>query len=94
MAIENLDKKTLTGVEASILTLLAESPGQYKLDELEDDFGPLRQEVRDIAAVLLGDEDHVSAAPNELRRGIRDIAEQIRRGVDRWRPSREYVLNR
>jgi hypothetical protein len=73
---------TLTGSEASILTLVAESPSRYDLAELDESFGPLRDEVRDIAAVLIGVSDGSTAKPNRLRRSVSEIAEAFRVGVE------------
>jgi len=74
-------KHQLDGRDATILSLVAESPTRYTVGSLEKIFGDVSQRVRDIAAAILGEDDKLYAKPEEERQTIIETADRMKRGA-------------
>jgi hypothetical protein len=86
-------KRTLLdGTEATILTFVAENPDEYHVENLEDLFGQVRPEVRDIAAALLGEHELIQTRTEEERKHIYRVAERFKRGVEAARQNTRPYL--
>lgn len=86
------NRTLMNGAEATILTLLAENPAEYRVKNLEAMFGEVRPEVRDIAAALLGEHELIQARTEEERNHIYELASRFKRGVEASRRSTRPYL--
>ena len=71
----------LSGDEATILSLIADSPSDYRMAALDDAFGVVRREVRGIAAILTGEETFLEDLSEAELDAFAEAAEHFRKGA-------------